>query len=652
MSEAVELSDLDRRLLCLLSSQRVLTQAQLVRLLSEVPDRTLRYRTARLYRLGLVGRSRPYRERGSAPFHLWPTRRGDALARGDPPPRGGERREPNPLFLAHAAALSELYVALTTVGPEVGLQLRSFAREGQAREEFHSLGKRRAITPDALAILADGDERELRLFAEVDLGTMSHRRLRRKASGYAAYASERAWDERHPFCPALCFLTTTEQRAEAFLRGLRSALSEMRVRDAWVAAAAGPVALAPGRALLEPVLIGLDEARLTLTQLLKAARAPYERERAAREAERREREQGRRRLLEDPEALRAFVAEHEYSLRFCLSRCGEPGERALQLLLGSGQGLDERERAALRALARDLEPALPDLAPIDRPTEPSAEVEDALAALADSYAERQLARVRELFGEHGEGPSLRGARQRIETRRLLSDAELEALAGYAERDERGRADQAERRTWSCASARPARWPGGADSWRGSPATAPSCTRRSMRAGCEYASAAANSPTRAARRSAPYCRSSRAGAATTAADSRQSASTRSARPSRARLALRRSAAERQPGSTPAWLAPEAGNAGRSRSQRRQGRDCGRSKGNHRLAARWPRRGRTVRQGRCWEARQWSARPAAGAAREARSGARGERPRGPAGPLRWSSTEALSTVTEVRRRRTDV
>ncbi len=48
--------------------------------------------------------------------------------RGEPAPRGGERHEPNPLFLAHAAALSELYVILATAAPDVGLALREFRR--------------------------------------------------------------------------------------------------------------------------------------------------------------------------------------------------------------------------------------------------------------------------------------------------------------------------------------------------------------------------------------------------------------------------------------------------------------------------------------------------------------------------------------------
>ena len=71
-------------------------QDQLGRLFPDVPERTLRYRTRRLHDLGLTGRTRPYRERGSAPNHHWPTRRADCLMRGDPTPRGGERRSQTP----------------------------------------------------------------------------------------------------------------------------------------------------------------------------------------------------------------------------------------------------------------------------------------------------------------------------------------------------------------------------------------------------------------------------------------------------------------------------------------------------------------------------------------------------------------------------
>lgn len=107
------LTSLDQRVLTVLCAHRVVRQDQLERLFPDVPERTLRYRTRRLHDLGLAGRSRPYRERGSAPNHHWPTRRADCLMRGDSVPRGGERKQPNPVFLAHATALTELYVTLT-----------------------------------------------------------------------------------------------------------------------------------------------------------------------------------------------------------------------------------------------------------------------------------------------------------------------------------------------------------------------------------------------------------------------------------------------------------------------------------------------------------------------------------------------------------
>ena len=188
------LSDLDRRILDLLSFLRVLTQTQLARLMSpETPPRTVRYRTARLARLGLLGRTRPYRERGSAPHHLWPTRKGEAVAEGGPPPGGGERREPNPLFLAHAAAISELYVALSAEPPE-GVQLAGFEREAEAREPFRGYdGKEHSVAPDATIQLAEADGRRLIGLVELDLGTMSNRQLKAKAKGYGDYVSLGGW---------------------------------------------------------------------------------------------------------------------------------------------------------------------------------------------------------------------------------------------------------------------------------------------------------------------------------------------------------------------------------------------------------------------------------------------------------------------------
>jgi hypothetical protein len=184
------LAEIDRRVLGVLCTHRVVTQAQLGRLFPGIPERTLRYRTRRLHELGLAGRSRPYREQGSAPNHHWPTRRADCLMRGEPTPRGGERSRPNPIFLAHAAALTELYVALETEADHAGLAVQEYRREGDAREPFDSAGKKRALAPDAMVILADARGRKFGAFVEIDLGTMSHTRLRQKAELPSAFLAE------------------------------------------------------------------------------------------------------------------------------------------------------------------------------------------------------------------------------------------------------------------------------------------------------------------------------------------------------------------------------------------------------------------------------------------------------------------------------
>lgn len=215
----------------MLCKHRVVTQEQLGRLFPDVPERTLRYRTRRLHEVGLAGRSRPYRERGSAPNHHWLTRRADCVMRGDPAPRGGERRAPNPVFLAHAVALTELYVTLATGADAVGLALEYYGREGEARESFTHMGKERALAPDAMVVLADAEGRKLGAFVEVDLGTMSHARLRQKAELYAAYIASDAWQGRHLFLPALLFLTTTDVRAARFLKALAGMQEWMGHRD-------------------------------------------------------------------------------------------------------------------------------------------------------------------------------------------------------------------------------------------------------------------------------------------------------------------------------------------------------------------------------------------------------------------------------------
>jgi hypothetical protein len=444
-SPVAPLADLDQRVLGVLCVHRVVTQAQLGRLFPGVPERTLRYRTRRLHELGLAGRSRPYRERGSAPNHHWPTRRADCLMRGEPVPRGGERGRPNPIFLAHAAALTELYITLEAEAGIAGLSMQGYRREGDARETFDSAGKKRALAPDAMVILVDAEGRKFGAFVEIDLGTMSHTRLRQKAELYAAYAASDAWRGRHLFLPALLFLTTTDARAAKFLSALARALSHgprQHGRRAFVAGAAG-IAWAPGQLLNDARLADLDgNVGLTLTDILRAARAPYEQALAYLQEQADAEEARRRTLRDDPGAMRKLLIDYAYALSAYTQALGSNGEQAAELLRASTSRPSADEREALRAIARDLKQALPEPRANDLPS-PGAAVREALALLVEHYRATQSQQVTALVDRHGVGPSLRHASHTLREGELLDHATLRHLQSDAEHDAAGRREQQE-----------------------------------------------------------------------------------------------------------------------------------------------------------------------------------------------------------------
>lgn len=431
------LSDLDLRILGLLSRHRVLTQTQLAAIVAETPTRTLRYRCARLARHGLAGRSRPYRERGSAPHHLWPTRRGEAVLTGGPPPRGGERREPNPLFLAHAAALSDLYVALAT-GLPAGVGLSRFDREAEAREPFAAglTRKPRAIAPDAYLEISDADGRVLCALVELDMGSMSHRRLKTKAAGYAEYARVDAWRECHGFCPALLFITTTEPRARSFLAAMLKELG----REALLLTCACDLARRPGRIPTEPRwLLSADEGEgaVDLLAAMREARRPFDEEAARREARRREEQAKADRLRSDPEVLRDYLRPW---LRrdWGLDRLGRLPAEALRITLEGTAGLAYPEGDALLALGALLaDPLKVELA--DR--EPTARERRAFDNLVAHHRACQLEQVEGLARRIDAGPAMRAARRRLDAGDLLDAYEASGLARRAKDDEQSRAEQ-------------------------------------------------------------------------------------------------------------------------------------------------------------------------------------------------------------------
>jgi hypothetical protein len=223
-SVADRLTSLDHVLLALLQTHRVLTTPQLITLVGR-PERTVDYRLSRLRDAGVVERTRPYAASGSAPFFWWLTRRGAQLVEGTSPAPG--KATPNPLFLRHSTAIAGLYVALVDLGPHLGLAHCSWDRDETAWEEWSpSLGRAKHLRPDAhmeVTLDVDGEPGRAGAFVEIDFATMDQRRLAAKVARHRDYASERAWWNRHPGCPALLLLTTSDARVTRFLANLERA---------------------------------------------------------------------------------------------------------------------------------------------------------------------------------------------------------------------------------------------------------------------------------------------------------------------------------------------------------------------------------------------------------------------------------------------
>ncbi len=197
------------------------------------PERTVDYRLTRLRSAGLVNRTRPYAASGSAPFYWWLTRSGAHLVEGTSPAPG--KATPNPLFLRHTAAIAGLYVALLDVGPSIGMRCESWRRDELAWEEWTpSFSRVKHLRPDAhveVSLEVDGEVGRAGTFVEVDFATMDQPRLRAKVARHRDYASDKAWWDRHPGCPALLLLTTSEARVTRFLANVEKDLPRQRRYD-------------------------------------------------------------------------------------------------------------------------------------------------------------------------------------------------------------------------------------------------------------------------------------------------------------------------------------------------------------------------------------------------------------------------------------
>jgi hypothetical protein len=323
-SVADRLTSLDHVLLALLQTHRVLTTPQLITLVGR-PERTVDYRLSRLRDAGVVERTRPYAASGSAPFFWWLTRKGALLVEGSSPAPG--KAAPNPLFLRHSAAIAGLYVALVDLGSHVGLTDCSWRRDETAWEEWsYSLGRAKHLRPDAhmeVTLEVDGEPGRVGAFVEIDFATMDQRRLAAKVARHRDYASDRAWWNRHPGCPALLLLTTSDARVTRFLANLERArpratpYAEVDPTDWEPMVAACACVSAPEEALSARVWrTSAADAPSTLSSLLSADVRTYRRLVATVRAQRAADEQYRRLqavhpLAADPDRLADALDDDE-----------------------------------------------------------------------------------------------------------------------------------------------------------------------------------------------------------------------------------------------------------------------------------------------------------------------------------------------------
>ena len=297
---------IDQDILGLLQLHRVLTTPQLITL-TRRPERTIDYRLTRLRERSLVDRTRPYAASGSGPFCWWLIRAGARLVEGTSPAPG--KGAPNPLFLRHTAAIAGLYVALCDADPSIGLTLSEWRRDENAWEDWSGYRGTGRIRPDVYAevlLEVDGQDGVAGAFVEVDFATTDQARLRAKVARHRQYCKDTVWWARHPCCPALLLVTTSEVRVNRFL----AAVEKERPRpspypsenpahyDELVAACAAVTSLE--EAVVAPVWRqAVADAPITLSALLAPDVRQYRQVVARVEAAQRQYDDYRRQLVHD-----------------------------------------------------------------------------------------------------------------------------------------------------------------------------------------------------------------------------------------------------------------------------------------------------------------------------------------------------------------
>jgi len=375
----------------------------------------------------MVDRTRPYAASGSAPNFWWLTRSGARLVEGTSPAPG--KGTPNPLFLRHTAAIAGLYVALLDAGPSVGLQLTGWRRDEEAWEDwsnYHGAGR---LRPDAYAEMrvdVDTAEGVAGAFVEVDFATMDQARLRAKAARHHRYCAETVWWDRHPCCPALLLVTTSEARVNHFLAGVerdRPRPSPYQREhpahyDELVAACA--TVASPEEAVTAPVWrAAVADAPLTLAQLLSPEVRQYRRVVARVDAARQVEEDQHRRarardLARDAEAIADAIGDPEAGA-------------AVRYVLGTTRSVTAREGWATEH--PDLVDATAAWWAAARTANGSSQLIDLLAAWRSLYRDCWLAQADVLLGPNEAvrlgDPRLRRPAAALAGGELVDDATLQ-----------------------------------------------------------------------------------------------------------------------------------------------------------------------------------------------------------------------------------
>jgi hypothetical protein len=218
------LTERDREIVATLDRLRVASTAQLMRLhITGAPSENARIRQTtraleRLVRLRVLARldRRIGGVRaGSAGFVYALDVAGQRLASAAGPAGGRRLRRPwtpSPAFLAHALAVTELYVRLREAEQAGRLALTEFTAEPLCWRTFAGIGGGRVILkPDALVRVGVG-EWEVSSFVEVDRGTHSAASVERKCRVYRRYFQTGREQYHHGVFPQVIWLVPDARR--------------------------------------------------------------------------------------------------------------------------------------------------------------------------------------------------------------------------------------------------------------------------------------------------------------------------------------------------------------------------------------------------------------------------------------------------------